>query len=178
MAILKLENGTVYTELSEISTLLNSLGIEINSWSVGEDPKLRTLLTKDDLDDAEKEQVLQSLDNYFEQLKQTAGYQSRDLMVLHPDTPNIDQLLIKFDQIHTHADDEVRYVIDGEGIFGFVSADGSQMELTMQKEEYINVPANTEHWFRLTPAKSVKAVRYFSDTVNWTPEYTGKKIRI
>ena len=29
----------------------------------------------------------------------------------------------------THADDEVRYIIEGEGIFGFVRPDGTQVEL-------------------------------------------------
>ncbi|BCL34741.1 hypothetical protein NSMS1_11880 [Nostoc sp. MS1] len=96
---------------------------------------------------------------------------------MHPGIANLDGLMAKFDQIHTHADDEVRYVIDGEAIFGFVCPDGSQVELTVQPEEYINVPARTEHWFYLTPARRVKAVRYFITTEGWTPQYTGREIR-
>ncbi|MBE9016571.1 acireductone dioxygenase, partial [Chroococcidiopsidales cyanobacterium LEGE 13417] len=45
------------------------------------------------------------------------------------------------------------------------------------REEYINVPAGTEHWFYLTTARRVKAVRYFIDTTGWVPQYTGKEIR-
>ncbi|WP_026735394.1 1,2-dihydroxy-3-keto-5-methylthiopentene dioxygenase [Fischerella sp. PCC 9605] len=177
MAILQLEDGKTYTELKDITRELACLNIQLDRWSVGENPQLHQLLAKDSLDEDEKEQVLKALDGYFEQLQQTAGYQSRDLIVLHPDIPNLDGLLAKFDKIHTHADDEVRYIVAGEGIFGFVRPDGSQVELTVQPQEYINVPARTEHWFYLTPARRVKAVRYFTTTEGWVPEYTGTPIR-
>lgn len=175
MAILKLENGTILTDIQHIAQELASLNIQLNRWSVGDNPDLRRLLAQDSLEEDEKSQVLKALDSYFEQLQQTAGYQSRDLIVLHPGIPNLDGLLAKFDQIHTHADDEVRYVIDGEAIFGFVRSDRTQVELTVQPEEYINVPAGTEHWFYLTPARRVKAVRYFISTEGWVPQYTGRE---
>ncbi|MBH8564732.1 cupin domain-containing protein [Nostoc sp. CENA67] len=180
MAILKLENGTILTDIEDIAQELASLNIQLNRWPVGDNPDLRRLLAQDSLDEDEKEQILKALDSYFEQLQQTAGYQSRDLIVLHPGIPNLDQLLAKFDQIHTHADDEVRYVIDGEAIFGFVRSDRTQVELTVQPEEYINVPAGTEHWFYLTPTRRVKAVRYFISTEGWIPQYTctEKAVRI
>ncbi|MEA5521517.1 acireductone dioxygenase [Limnoraphis robusta] len=178
MAILQLEDGTTYTQLEEISRRLEPLNVRLNYWPVRQHPEFQALLNKPALDDAEKKQVLQELEHYFEQLKQTDGYQSRDLIVLHPDIPNLDSLMAKFESCHTHADDEVRYIIDGEGVFGFVCPDGSQMELTIQPEEYINVPAESEHWFHLTDKKRIKAVRYFITTEGWVPEYTETKIRI
>ena len=177
MAILRLENGTTYTQQSDITRELASLNIQLNRWPVGDSAEIQNLLAKDALDDNQKEQVLQALDGYFQQLSQTAGYQSRDLIVLHPDIPNLDTMLSKFNKCHIHADDEVRYIVAGDGIFGFVRADGSQVELTVQPEEFINVPANTEHWFYLTAARKIKAVRYFTTTVGWTPEYTDTEIR-
>ncbi|MFM9264518.1 1,2-dihydroxy-3-keto-5-methylthiopentene dioxygenase [Tychonema sp. BBK16] len=177
MAILRLEDGTTYTQLSDITRELAPLNIQLNSWPVGDNPEIRELLAKDAIDDNQKEQVLQALDGYFQQLKESAGYQSRDLIVLHPDIPNLDVLLSKFDKCHIHTDDEVRYIVAGEGIFGFVRPDGSQVEVTVQPEEFINVPANTEHWFYLTAARKVKAVRYFTTTTGWTPEYTDTQVR-
>lgn len=177
MAILKLEDGTKLRDLRDIAQELVSLNIQLNHWNVGDNPQIQRLLKQDSLNEDEKEQLLQALDGYFQQLQQTAGYQSRDLIVLHPGIPNLDGMLAKFDQIHTHADDEVRYIIDGEAIFGFVRPDGSQVELTVQPEEYINVPAGTEHWFYLTSAKRVKAIRYFISAEGWVPQYTGREIR-
>lgn len=177
MAILRLEDGTTYTELTDISRELTTLNVQLNRWSVGDNLQLHQLLAKEHLDELEKEQVLTALDGYFEELQRTAGYQSRDLIVLHPEVPNLDAMLAKFNPIHTHAEDEVRYIVDGEGIFGFVRPDETQIELTVQPEEYINVPTGTEHWFCLTTTRRVKAVRYFTGTEGWTPEYTERKIR-
>ena len=177
MAILRLENGTTYTQLSDIARELAPLNIQLKRWPVGDSEEIRNLLAQDVLSDVEKEQVLQALDSYFEELKQTAGYHSRDLIVLHPETTNLDAMLSKFYQSHTHADDEVRYIVAGEGIFGFVRPGGDQVELTVQPEEYINVPALSEHWFYLTASRRIKAVRYFNGTEGWVPEYTGTGIR-
>ncbi|MEB3292836.1 MAG: cupin domain-containing protein [Synechococcales bacterium] len=176
MAILRLENGKVLTDLAAIAAEFADLQIQLNHWSTGEDAQVQALLAQPSLNDVEKEQILTGLDHYFQQLQTELGYTSRDLIVLHPEVPNLDGMLAKFDKIHTHADDEVRYIVDGEGIFGFVRPDGSQMELTVQAAEYINVPAGTEHWFYLTPHRRVKAVRYFSGTEGWVPEYTGRAI--
>jgi 1,2-dihydroxy-3-keto-5-methylthiopentene dioxygenase len=176
MAILKFEHGQTVTDSVAIADALAPLGIQLNNWPVGTDPGLCALLAQDALDDPEKEQVLESLDHYFAELAATAGYQSRDLIVLHPQVPNLDVLLAKFNRCHTHADDEVRYIVAGDGIFGFVRPDGSQIELTVEAEEYINVPAGTEHWFYLSDRQRVKAVRYFT-TAGWTPDYTGTEIR-
>ncbi len=175
MAILQLENGTVYANLEDIQQELACLKIKLDRWTIN-NPKTSDLLAKLDLDETEKEIVLTNLDRYFARLQASDGYQSRDMIVLHPNTPNLDTLLAKFSGCHTHADDEVRYIVDGEGVFGFVCPDGSQIELTVQAEEYINVPANTEHWFHLTSSNRVKAIRYFTNTTGWTPEYTGTKI--
>ena len=177
MAILKLEDGTTYTQVDDIARELAPLNVQLKRWSIGDNPDVQNLLAKDALSDEEKAQVLEALDGYFEQLKQTAGYQSRDLIVLHPEVPNLSTLLAKFDPCHYHTDPEVRYIIAGDGVFGFVRPDGTQVELTVQAEDYINVPANTEHWFYLTPSQRIKAVRYFTTTEGWAPEYTGTDIK-
>jgi 1,2-dihydroxy-3-keto-5-methylthiopentene dioxygenase len=178
MAILRLEDGTVLTDWAAIAAELAPLQIQLNHWSTGDDPQVQSLLTQTSLSDAEKEQVLTGLDHYFQRLQADLGYTSRDLIVLHAEVPNLEVMLAKFDKIHTHADDEVRYIVDGEGIFGFVRPDGAQVELTVQAAEYINVPAGTEHWFYLTPSRRIKAVRYFCGTEGWVPEYTGRSIQL
>ncbi|MBD2329228.1 cupin domain-containing protein [Alkalinema sp. FACHB-956] len=176
MARLRLENGQVLTELDRITEVLQPLDIQLHHWPIEDNPELKALLAQDSLNDTEKEAVLVTLDHYFQQLQQSDGYQNRDLVVLHPKVPNLNELLAKFDKIHTHADDEIRYIIDGEGIFGFVLPDESQVELTVYPEEYINVPAGTEHWFVLTETLQIKAIRYFTGTDGWVPEYTGRDV--
>src|SRR5262245_11488703 len=123
MAKLRRDDGVVWTELSDIQRELAPLGIRLSDWPTGDVPLLR----KETLDDAEKGQVLAALDHYFEKLKASDGYQTRDLIVLHQAVPKLDEMLAKFDRCHTHDDVEVRYIVDGEGIFGFVRPDGSQV---------------------------------------------------
>ncbi len=178
MAILRLEDDTIYTCGSDIQRELAPLNIQINSWKIGSDTKLNSLLAQNMLSDGEKDYVLEGLDKYFQKLAATDGYQERDLIVLHSNIPNLDAILSKFDKTHTHADPEVRYIIAGEGIFGFIRPDGSQVELTVQPEDYINVPSGVEHWFYLTSSRQIKAIRYFTTTEGWVPEYTDTEIRL
>jgi 1,2-dihydroxy-3-keto-5-methylthiopentene dioxygenase len=178
MAIITLADRTILTQPAAISAALSPLNVQLQFWEIGTDSELNSLLDKQQLTDDEKERVLTGLDRYFEHLQQTAGYRSRDAIVLHPDTPNLTELLAKFAKPHTHADDEVRYVVAGAGIFGFVLPDGEQLELTIEPGEYINVPKGTEHWFRLTATSKIKAIRYFTNTTGWTPEYTQTEIKM
>ncbi len=178
MAILQLENGTTYTNLSKIVRELSSLNVKLKHLPLGDQENLTALLARENLSDREKEQVLQEVDVYFQQLRQAENYQSCDLIVLHSKIQHLDALLSKFEKSHIHADDEVRYIIAGEGVFGFVRPDGSQVELKVQPEDYINVPKGIEHWFYLTQSRQIKAVRYFINTEGWIPEYTGTKILI
>ena len=177
MAQLRLENEKIINHSEDIAQYLAPLGVTLQQWPVGDSPETLALLTQESLDETEKEQLLALLDNYFEQLKESAGYQTRDAIVLHPQIPNLSQLLTKFEQCHTHDDDEVRYIVDGEGVFGFVLPDNTQVELTVSTGDFINVPANTEHWFRLTSQQRIKAIRYFTSTEGWVPVYTGTPIR-
>ena len=178
MARLKQEDGTVLDDLDAIQKALAPMNVQVRHWPTGDDPQVQSLLATPALDDAQKEQVLVGLDHYFRQLETEQGYKSRDLIVLHADIPNLDQALQKFSPAHTHDDDEVRYIVAGEGVFGFTLPGGGQAELLVQAGEYINVPANAEHWFHLTQAKTIKAVRYFSGTDGWVPRYTGTEIRV
>jgi len=177
MATLRLENGKILTDAAAIAIELASLQVQLSQWKLGNDTQSQSLLAKAHLNDEEKQFVLEAFDHYFQQLQQTDGYQSRDLIVLHPDLPNLDDLLAKFDRTHTHAEAEVRYILDGAGVFGFVRPDGSQVELTVTATDYIHVPAGTEHWFYLTPQRRIKAIRYFTGTAGWVPQYTGTAIR-
>lgn len=177
MALIRRDDDTVIESAEAIARALEPLGVTLAEWPLGSDPELRALLGQVALADDEKARVLAGLDGYFVELKARLGYQARDLIVLHAGVPGLPELLAKFERCHTHDDDEVRYIVDGEGVFGFVCPDGRQLELTVRAGEYINVPANTEHWFHLTHCRRIKAVRYFTNTAGWVPVYTGTAIR-
>lgn len=174
MARIIAADGTETTDFSAISARLAKLGIALNAWPAPTDGRARELLDKKALTDAEKEELLGLVQNRFEELKRAKGYSTRDMIVIHEDIPGIADMLAKFDKIHYHTDDEVRYILAGRGYFGFVESDGNQFLLEVSAGDYINVPANTEHWFEMKDSKRVKAVRYFIDTSGWSPVYTER----
>lgn len=175
MAVLRHLDGSAVRETEQIAATLAPLGVRLAVWPV-EAGESGSLLDKPALSGEEQEQLLAALDPTFQQLRKESGYQARDLVVLHPETPKLDQSLDKFHRIHTHPDDEVRYIVDGEGVFGFVLPDGEQVEVEVKAGDFVNVPKGVEHWFRLTDRKRIKAVRYFTDTAGWVPQYTGRSI--
>jgi len=174
MARMIFPDGKENTDLSFIQARLNKLGITLKRWPAPEDTRARQLLDQQALNDAEKEELLKGVDNRFEELKREKGYATRDMVVIHEAIPGLADMLAKFDKIHLHTDDEVRYILAGKGYFGFVEPDGKQFLLEVAAGDYINVPANAEHWFEMKDSKRIKAVRYFIDTKGWTPVYTQR----
>jgi 1,2-dihydroxy-3-keto-5-methylthiopentene dioxygenase len=167
-------DGKESTDFSFIQSRLNKLGITLKCWPAPEGGRAQELLNQQALNDSEKEELLKNVDNRFEELKRDKGYATRDMVVIHEAIPGLADMLAKFDKIHLHTDDEVRYILAGKGYFGFVEPDGSQFLLEVSAGDYINVPANAEHWFEMKDSKRIKAVRYFIDTKGWTPVYTQR----
>jgi 1,2-dihydroxy-3-keto-5-methylthiopentene dioxygenase len=167
-------SGTETLDFLKIHKRLAPLKIMLDQWPAPDGKRAHDLLEQQSLNDVEKEELLELVQHRFETLKREKGYRTRDLIVIHEDIPGIADLLAKFDRIHYHTDDEVRYILAGRGYFGFVEPDGTQFMLEVCAGDYINVPAKTEHWFEMGDAKRIKAVRYFIDTSGWTPVYTAR----
>ena len=176
MARMIFPDGSDSSDFAAIQTRLAGLGITLRHWPAPTSARARALLDKAALDDAEKEELLTAVDGRFEELKRAYGYSTRDMVVLHENIPGLADMLAKFEKIHYHDDDEVRYILAGKGYFGFVDEHGGQFLLEVNADDYINVPARAEHWFTLGDSKRIKAVRYFIDTSGWTPNYTGRPL--
>lgn len=177
MARMIFPDQTDTRDLPAIQVRLATIGITLRHWPAPAQPRSLALMEKAALDDTEKQELLTVVDDRFEELKREAGYITRDMIVLHENIPGLAEMLAKFEKIHYHTDDEVRYILAGKGYFGFVESDGKQFMLEVTSGDYINVPANTEHWFILGDSKRIKAVRYFIDTSGWTPVYTGRPLQ-
>lgn len=177
MARIIFPDQTDTRDLPAIQKTLAGVGITLQSWPVPVLQRYHELLEKPVLDEGEKEELLNAVDSRFETLKRDAGYTSRDMIVIHENIPGLDVMLAKFEKIHYHTDDEVRYILAGKGYFGFVDAQERQFMLEVVAGDYINVPANTEHWFVLRGSPRIKAVRYFIDTSGWVPVYTNRALQ-
>ena len=104
-------------------------------------------------------------------LKTARGYVEEDIVELEPSTPNLDAICAKFVDEHHHDEDEVRFVLEGEGIFDIRSDDDRWMRVVVERGDLIVVPAGRHHRFLLTDSKRIRCVRLFRDRSGWVPHY-------
>lgn len=178
MARIRLENGAEIAGAIEAAAVLAPLGVRFEPLPPGADPDARDLLARPLLDAEEKERLLGLLDPAIAHIAGPEGLRTRDLVVLDASLPGLDAALAPFARCHRHDDHETRWIVDGEGTFGFVLPDGGQMAVTIEAGEFIQVPAGVEHWFVLTPLRRIKAVRHFTDKAGWVPRYSGTPVRL
>jgi 1,2-dihydroxy-3-keto-5-methylthiopentene dioxygenase len=92
-------------------------------------------------------------------------------------TENYDAIRSKFLAEHTHSEDEIRFFVDGKGIFWFNLETEPVFNLLCEKGDLISVPAGTKHWFDAGDNNPfVKAIRIFIDMSGWVPNYTESKL--
>jgi 1,2-dihydroxy-3-keto-5-methylthiopentene dioxygenase len=122
--------------------------------------------------DDEQGFILGFYGDQVERLKQGGGYQTADVIALQPTTPNLDAVLAKFDREHRHSEDEVRFVVDGRGVFTIHSQlDGAIFDVEVEPGDLLVVPEGTWHWFELCEDRTIKCIRLFKDTSGWVPDY-------
>jgi 1,2-dihydroxy-3-keto-5-methylthiopentene dioxygenase len=162
-------DGSVVAQAAEAKRLVRSLGLGVAKVAPAASPALGRVLAGRRLTDEDSRQILAANQNLLPR-----NYAGADVIALFPDSPGLSDLA--FHRCHTHSDDEVRFILAGEGVFGFVLPDGGQVEITAEAGDLLSVPAGTEHWFRLGPRRTVVAVRLFGANPDWRAEYTGTTI--
>ncbi|HXH38673.1 MAG TPA: cupin domain-containing protein [Thermoanaerobaculia bacterium] len=107
----------------------------------------------------------------IERIKRDRGYVEQDEVSLSPETPNLDAICAKFDKEHYHTLDEVRFVVDGEGIFDVRDSGDRWVRIEVDAGDLIIIPARMYHRFYLTAAKNIRCVRLFLNQEGWAPLY-------
>jgi 1,2-dihydroxy-3-keto-5-methylthiopentene dioxygenase len=107
----------------------------------------------------------------LDELKREKGYVEQDVVTLAPSTPNLEAICAKFVDEHHHTEDEVRFVLEGEGIFDIRSNEDRWMRVRVEPGDLIIVPKDRHHRFMLTESKTIRCVRLFQDQSGWTPVY-------
>ncbi|OYW25016.1 MAG: acireductone dioxygenase [Planctomycetales bacterium 12-60-4] len=127
--------------------------------------------------DASQEEILAAYAPEVEALKLSGGYITADVVNVTPDLPGLQEMLNKFKQEHRHAEDEVRFIVKGRGIFYIHPENGDPIfSIEIEEGDLINVPAGTKHWFDLCADRTIRAIRLFREKAGWTPVYTGDAI--
>ncbi len=120
-------------------------------------------------------QVIAAYQRDIDRLIAAEGYQTVDVVSLNADHPQKEAFRQKFLNEHTHSEDEVRFFVDGEGLFSLHLGD-RVYEVLCQRGDLISVPANTPHWFDMGPNPNFVAIRLFNNPAGWVANFTGSEI--
>jgi 1,2-dihydroxy-3-keto-5-methylthiopentene dioxygenase len=150
------------TDAAEIRDYLATISIGFEQWQ-----SAHVLAA-----DATSEQVLAAYSHEIEMLNRTGGYVTADVIDIHPDTPNLEPMLAKFSREHWHDEDEVRFTLEGRGLFHINPQSSPVVRVEVEAGDLLVVPRGTLHWFHLCGDRRIRAIRLFQDMTGWTPHYT------
>jgi 1,2-dihydroxy-3-keto-5-methylthiopentene dioxygenase len=165
MAVLRFpnENRQIDSE-PQIRAALAERGIDYERWSLDRVSA-----------DATADAVLAAYADEIDEMKRRGGYVTADVIDVNPQTPNLEGMLARFDKEHTHSEDEVRFILAGRGIF-FLHLEGRVVSVEVGPGDMLRVPRGTTHWFTLCDDRRIRAIRWFQDTIGWTPQYTNSGV--
>jgi 1,2-dihydroxy-3-keto-5-methylthiopentene dioxygenase len=126
--------------------------------------------------DASNEEILSAYSADIHKLKARGGYVTADVINVNPQTPGLDAMLAKFSREHWHDEDEVRFIIEGRGVFHVHPKDSPVVAIEVEAGDLIRVPRATWHWFDLCSDRAIRAIRLFQDPSGWTPVYTDSGV--
>jgi len=157
--------GEVYTDHAAIADKLKALGVRFERWQA----------SKPLAAGAGQDEVLAAYHESVERLTAEYGFKSVDVVSLRPDHPQKAELRGKFLAEHVHDDFEVRFFVDGSGLF-YLHV-GEQIYLVLcEQGDLISVPANTPHWFDMGENPNFKCIRLFTVPDGWVAQFTGSGI--
>ena len=102
-------------------------------------------------------------------------YPTVDAIRLTPDHPDRGALRQKFLAEHTHSEDEVRFFVEGRGLFCLHLGE-EVLQLLCEQDDWIAVPAGTRHWFDMGPEPRFCALRFFENPQGWVAQFSGDPI--
>jgi len=152
---------------SEIRAFLSDRGVFFDQW---ETPAKLS-------DDASQDEILEAYSDTLTPFMKANGYEVADVINIYPGIDNYAAIREKFLSEHTHSEDEVRFFVDGQGLFWFNLDDTPVFNVLCEQGDLISVPSNTRHWFDAGAENpNVKAIRIFIDPAGWVPHYTHSDV--
>lgn len=159
---------TVLTDPAVIREFVQGYGLDFEVWNID---KLHSAEAAAVEAATEQERILAVFAEEIATLKERGGYMTADVISLSPETPNLDGLLKKFDKEHEHTEDEVRFVVDGRGVFTIHGPDDKVFDVEVHPGDLLVVPAGTWHWFDLCEDRRIKCIRVFESADGWVAHY-------
>ncbi len=159
------ESAEVIHDFNAIAEFLKGIGVQFEHWPTGQALSA----------EASQEDVLSAYAKPVAELQRSYGFQSVDVISITSDHPQKADLRAKFLSEHTHGDFEVRFFVEGRGLF-YLHPDDNIFAVLCEKGDLISVPANTKHWFDMGENPNLKCIRLFTTPDGWVADFTGSEI--
>lgn len=156
---------TTYEDFESIKSQLSGAGLGYERWSA----------EKELSNAAGQDEVIAAYKTSIDKLMKERGYITVDVVSLTPENPAAAEARKKFLAEHTHSEDEVRFFVDGSGMF-YIHKNGKVFAMLCTKGDLISLPAGTTHWFDMGPKPFFKAIRLFNNPEGWVGKFTGSDI--
>lgn len=124
---------------------------------------------------AQQDNVLATYRSDIDRLMREGGYKTADVISVTANHPEKASLRAKFLDEHTHSEDEIRFFVDGQGLF-YLHAEGRVYGVVCAKGDLISIPAGTTHWFDMGPQPNFACIRIFTNPEGWVARFTGADI--
>ena len=124
---------------------------------------------------ASPDEVLASYRADIDRISAERGFTTVDVVSIAPDNPKKAELRRTFLDEHFHKEDEVRFFVDGSGLFT-LHVDDKVYEIECVKGDLIAVPDGTTHWFDMGPEPRFVAIRFCQQPDGWVGHFTGTDI--
>ena len=119
--------------------------------------------------------VLAAYAQEIQAVQARGSYPTVDAIRMSPDHPDREALRQKFLSEHTHAEDEVRFFVEGRGLFCLHLGE-EVLQVLCEADDWISVPAGTKHWFDMGAEPSFCAIRFFDNPEGWVAQFSGDSI--
>lgn len=121
------------------------------------------------------ERIMEAYRADIDRLVKERGFRTVDVVSIAPDNPQKDAMRAKFLDEHFHKEDEVRFFVDGSGLFT-LHVDDKVYELKCEQGDLVSVPDSMRHWFDMGPEPRFVAIRFFTEPDGWVGHFTGTDI--
>jgi 1,2-dihydroxy-3-keto-5-methylthiopentene dioxygenase len=125
--------------------------------------------------DATPDTILAAYASEIRHVQATGNYPTVDAIRLTPEHPDREALRRKFLAEHTHNEDEVRFFVEGRGLFCLHIGE-EVLQVLCEQNDFLRVPAGTRHWFDMGGAPRFTAIRFFDNPEGWVAQFTGDGI--
>ena len=124
---------------------------------------------------AEPAAILAAYAAEIAQVQASGTYPTVDAIRMTPDHPERQALRQKFLAEHIHSEDEVRFFVEGCGLF-CLHIGAEVLQVLCERNDFLRVPAGTKHWFDMGAAPRFTAIRFFDNPEGWVAQFTGDPI--